>query len=228
MFTRLPWLGVAGPALVAGELRRIVRAEDRDLALPLAQQLAQPLLVAQPRAAVGLHQPLVGPQPRRAARVADAHLARVEVGVAGVEQPAAVRPDDDAGVAQRVAGQRHEQNLWRQAVQVAHALETEPALAVRAVLPPARDAIPLWRAVAVAADEAVPALAGLPELGLQHVDGGRREVLEPARVVEVEVRGDDVAAGARGEAESLDLPQRRLLLAELDAVRQPEQAAQPL
>ena len=49
------------------------------------------------------------------------------------------------------------------------------------------------------------------ELGGEHVDLGLGEVGQAAGVVEVEVGGDDVADVAGGEAERLELRQRRRL-----------------
>src|SRR6185369_13318346 len=98
----------------------------------VAREVAQARLVVQPEPAVLLHQPLVGAQARRAAGVTRLHLLAVEVRVAGVEEPAALRFDRDSGVAERVPGERDEQDPGRNAGELAHALEAEPGLSLRA------------------------------------------------------------------------------------------------
>src|SRR5690606_33545844 len=59
------------------------------------------------------------------------------------------------------------------------------------------------------------------------MDGRMRKVVEPARVVEVEVRQHDVTDVARLGAEAPDLPHGRQLLAEVWAHEHQEEAAQP-
>jgi len=53
---------------------------------------------------------------------------------------------------------------------------------------------------------------------VEHVNGCVREVLDPAGMVEVEMRQHDMPHVQRAKAQLLDLAQRRLLVVELDAV----------
>ncbi len=55
------------------------------------------------------------------------HFGVVEIRVAGVEQPAALQAHGDAGMAQRVAEQRHERQVERG--NGLHAIEAVPLLA---------------------------------------------------------------------------------------------------
>jgi hypothetical protein len=84
-----------------------------DLLALVADQLAQPLLVAEPRGAILLHHPLIEPQAGQARRMIDVHLVVIEVRVAREQQPAAVGVHGDPGVTERVPDQRHEQDLGR-------------------------------------------------------------------------------------------------------------------
>jgi hypothetical protein len=77
-----------------------------------ADQVAQASLVGEPGLAVDLHHRLIGAQADGAARVVGVHLAAIEVGVAGVQQPAVRGANGDAGVAGGVAGEGDEEQLW--------------------------------------------------------------------------------------------------------------------
>lgn len=57
------------------------------------------------------------------------HLARVEVGVAGIQQPALLAFHGNAAVTQRVAREGDEQDLGRKPVQLADGLKPVPGLA---------------------------------------------------------------------------------------------------
>ena len=92
--------------------------------------------------------------------------------------------------------------------QDAHAVESEPLVAADVVLDPAGTVGPVRGDVARAL---APARVhrGI-ELGAEHVDLGVGKVRQASRVVEVEMRRDDVAHVARLEAELADLGDGRL------------------
>ena len=75
-----------------------------------------------------------------------------------------------------------------------------------------------------------PIAAGIGRrlFAVEHVNGRVCEVLDAAGMVEVEMRQHDMPQVERAIAQLLDLAQRRLLLVELDAVGQHEEAADPL
>ena len=115
--------------LVALELVRVVRAEQRDLVAVAGGQLAQPLLVG---LALALRSAALRFWKKRrpgGQLGGRGDLAVVEVGVAAVQQPALAGLDRDPGVAERVADQRDQQHLGAEAGQDAHALEAEPLVA---------------------------------------------------------------------------------------------------
>src|SRR5690606_23895720 len=211
------------------ELADVVRAEDFDLVTMGASELTQARLVAQPRGAVLLHHPLVDAQTRRAPRVLRVHLAMEEVRIAGAEQPSALVPvasHGHAGVTVGVPAEGHEQDLGRQPGEVADRFEAVPRLAVAGrVEVPAGPRRPLLRAIAHAIQHRLARDRGVV-LRREEVDGGVREVVEAAGVVEIEVRQHDVTDVARAEAEALDLPHRRHLFAELRAHEPQEHLAQ--
>ena len=210
------------------ELARIVRADHVDVAGVVVHELAQSLLVHEARPAVLVHHPLVEAQCRRAARSAEVELVVVEVRVAGEQQPAVRLADGDAGVAERVTEQRHEHDLGRQPLEVAHALEAVPALACHAIVRgPPLVAAPLLGAVALAIERG--ALAhGILDLGTQHVHGRRGKIVEAAGVVEVEMGQHDVAHVGRAVAQCLDLAHGRQLLAKVRIEQAQEEPREPL
>src|SRR5688572_5931467 len=67
--------GTAGQAL---ELRHVVSAENRDVARAQTTQLAQPMLIPEPRRAVLLHHQLVETEPGSAPWILPVHLAVIE------------------------------------------------------------------------------------------------------------------------------------------------------
>src|SRR5690606_27037155 len=151
----------------------------------------------------------------------------MEVGVARVEQPAVAAADRDAGVAERMARERHQEDLRRQALEVTHGGEAVPALATAVFVgAPVGLRRPLLRPVAHAIeDRALRRRVGA--LGLEQVDPGVREIVQAACAVEVKVRKDDVPDVARIVAQPLELPDRRHFLAQLGAEEKEEEAAQP-
>src|SRR6185295_18872261 len=83
------------------------------------------------------------------------HLAVIEIGVARLQQPAPAGLDGDADVAECVARQGHHEHFRRHAVEAAHAVEAEPALAAAGpVDPPTLLVRPLLRPVALAIEPA--------------------------------------------------------------------------
>src|SRR5690606_35287492 len=118
-------------------------------------------------------------------------------------------------------------NLLRQAFELSHAVESEPGLALAAFVDlPVRAGAPLLRPEPLAVE---PGLLrrGIVALGPHQVHGCPREVVEPSRVIEVEVRENDVAHVARRKTERLDLADRGHLLAEIRLEQGDEEATQP-
>ena len=107
-----------------------------------------------------------------------------------------------------VADQRHHRDLRVEAGQQAHAVESEPLVAVDVVLDPLGSVAPLRRDVAGAV--AKRRIQSRCELWGKDVHLGGREVAEAAGVVDVEVGRDDMAHVAGVEPEPLDLPDRGL------------------
>src|SRR5690606_3179049 len=103
------------------------------------------------------------------------------------------KPDRDAAVPPAMPDQRDKQDLRRQPVEVAHAVEPEPGLAAGPVIPPANAVVPLLRPVALAGDEAVAPAARRLQLRAEDVDRGLGEILDAAGVIEVQMGENDVA-----------------------------------
>ena len=210
------------------ELAWIVRADDVDLASVIATQLAQPLLIAEACRPVLLHQPLIEPQPRRAARVLGIELVVIEVRVTGEEEPAIVPAHRDPGVTVRVAGERHQQDLRRYALELAHGVEPEPALSAgEPVRGPAFVRAPLLRAEPLAIEPAA-LLDRILDLAAHQMNARFWKIVEPARVIEIEVREHDVPDVACSIAESLDLADRRQLFSEVGIEQTQKEPTQPL
>lgn len=92
---------------------------------------------------------------------------------------------------------------------------------------PADALIPLLRAVAVAADKAF-AIGGRIPLAIEDMDRCLREILDPAGVIEVKMREDDVANVLGLEPLRFDLAPGRIVVPQLDAVGDEEKPAQAL
>lgn len=151
----------------------------------------------------------------------------MEVRVSGVEQPAFTGLDRNPSMSFRVASQWDHQDFRWQAIELAHGIEPEPRLATVGIGAPVTYGVPLSRPIALFGDE-TPAL---PKRRFvfdgQNMHAGLRKVLDPAGVVEVEMRQHDVADIARCEAERFDLAYRRITLAKAnvqDGGPQPRQA----
>jgi hypothetical protein len=138
-------------------------------------------------------------------------LAVEEVRVTGVQQPPVAGVDRDGGVPPRCAGERDEQDLRRQAAEVADRLEAEPPLAAGpAVRRPGRIVCPLVGPVPPALAPRRRVHRGLVLAGVD-VHGRPREVADPADVVEVEVGQHDVPDLLRPVPEPGDLADRGLV-----------------
>src|SRR5690606_33231233 len=138
----------------------------------------------------------------------------VEVRIARVEEPSiAAGVDGDTGVPERMADQRNQQDLGRQSVDLAYALETEPALAaVRAIRSPVRPRRPLPRPKALTIEPRFLPHRGIP-LRLEQMHGRARKVVEASGVIEVEMGQNDVPNVRRIEPPPAHLPRGRHLLA---------------
>ena len=171
-------------------------------------ELAQALLVGDARRLVDIDQRFKQPDPHRRDAAAGRGLGMVEVGVAAMEEPARVRPDRDAAMAARMAGQGDQQHVVAGPRQRPDAGEAEPVVAVRLDRVPMRDRVELRLPVA----RALPPgrILGGAQLGRMDMDGRIGKVDEAPGVVEVEVGRHDVAHVADAEAEVGDLAQRRL------------------
>ena len=100
-------------------------------------KLTQAFDVATPSRPVDAGDRAEGTQARRAVR-RRRHLTAVKEGVAAVQQPSLPVSDRDTGVSAGVSLQRDQQDLGVAARQHPHAVETEPPIAPRLVLDPAR------------------------------------------------------------------------------------------
>jgi hypothetical protein len=115
-------------------------------------------------------------------------LHGLEISITGVQQPAVARFDGHARVTARVAEQGHQQHILDTS-QRARALQSEPSFALRCI--------------GLKVGHVAPKLGIIAWIGpndvdlrvLKSVEVYRRlgEILEPARVVDVEMREDDVA-----------------------------------
>src|SRR4051812_33651366 len=102
-----------GPGGEGDVLHRVMRAEDQHLRIRLMRQRPDAaLLGADQRAGPG-HRRLVGRAAGRAMRRLGEDLGAVEVGVAGMQHPAARRLDGNARMPRGMAGQRHEGEFLR-------------------------------------------------------------------------------------------------------------------
>ena len=111
------------------------------------------------------------------------------------------------------------------AVQGAHAVEAEPAFALAAgVGGPVVPRRPLLRAEALAVQPRAPGFGVLPLAGEQ-VHPRARKVVEPAGMVEIEMRQHDVAHVGGAETKLFDLSHGSHLLAELGRQEAQEEAA---
>ncbi len=126
-----------------------------------------------------------------------------------------------------MAAQGDEQDLRRQVLELTHRVEAEPALTRRVVGPPLAHRVDLDRPVAFAHHEAAALGAEGVVLHAGEVDLGLRKILDPARVVEVQVGDHDVADVPRRMAERLHLAQRCLTLVQADVQHGREGAAEP-
>lgn len=163
-------------------------------------QRTQPVLAVPALPIIDGGEPLEKAQARRAPR-RNVHLPVMEVGVAGVEDPAVVRPNGDAAMAAGMADERHEEDVVGDGPD---ALEAHPPIPLELMDHP--------MGFVGEMDRPVPALLleGGPGHGrrvLVHMDVHRRvgEVGDPAGVVEIQVRGHQVAHVLRIESEGLHL-----------------------
>src|SRR5690606_4647161 len=112
------------------KFRGIVSAAKVHACTMRAPQFAQAPLIFQPGRAVMLEHPLIEPQSGWAARPLDIHFSGMEISVTGQQQPAVGALHRHARMAESVARQRNQRDVWRQAFERAHALKSEPALAL--------------------------------------------------------------------------------------------------
>jgi hypothetical protein len=201
-----------------------VAAEDAHVAAAAVGQRPEPFLVVEARRPVLFHEPLIGGEARRAGGLG-VHLAPVEIGVARIEQPPVGRVDGHARMAGGMARQGDHEDLGRQSGQAAHRVEPEPALAAPVVEAPVAHLVPLLGTIAPPPDEAVAALRGF-RLRLQHVHGGLGEILQAARMVEIQMGQHDVAHVPGREAPGRHLRQGGVAVLEPDPVHVDEERAQ--
>ncbi len=181
-------------------------AEDGQLVALCGVELPQPVLVGVAQLVVLRGDRLERAQRRRAG-ARRGLLTGVEVGIAGVQQPATIGAAYGHGhVASAVPVQRHQHDVVPQRGDRG---EAEPLVAGRAVADPLRTVRPLGRDVATLLHERRRVERRL-ELGLVDVHARLGEVAEPARVVEVHVGEHDVGDVGRVQAERPDPSHRRL------------------
>lgn len=138
-----------------------------------------------------------------------------EIGITRVQQPALLGPgagqDSYTGVSRAVTWQRHQPELLRQVRRSADRFESEPILSASSLMClPMRSVRPLHLAMP-AAITAVGRPQGGSQSGPKDVDRGPRKVREPARVIAVEMRQDDMAYVLGRVSKAHDLTQRGLL-----------------
>ena len=138
----------------------------------------------------------------------------VEVGVAAVQDPAVCAPDRDAGVPERVPGQRDQQDLGVAARQDPNAVESEPLVAAGVMPAPARPVRPVRRYVAGALAPSRGASRHRARVPSRCTSASGKSGRPPG-VIEVEMGGHDVAhvrrleARARGSGRSPSRRRRR-------------------
>lgn len=115
----------------AGELPRVVRAEDGDLTRVVASEDSQSVAGHDASRDIGLCSLLDRVEDGVGKGRGLLDLAVIHVRVARVQQPpSVVVAHGDARVSRRVAGQRHQQHLARQPLRPCHAWEAEPLCAL--------------------------------------------------------------------------------------------------
>ena len=127
-------------------------------------------------------------------------------------------------MAGRVPSQRYNQDVGRQTDQIAHAAKAKPALPVESIGLPGNRTIPLHRLIPPAIECAIT-LPRSGEFGVEHMHGSPGKVLDPAGMVEIEMGHNDVAHILGGKPAGFDLTPGRILLAQPDAIGEPEKGA---
>lgn len=208
-------------AVEQAQLASIVAAEQRHLRVGLQGERAQPLLIGAPGFAIAAHHPLVETQAGRAVTLRLAHLLAVKPGVAAVQQPAVALAHRDARMPQRVAGQRHQQHLVVKIVERPHRIKAEPALAAGSIAAPAAVIAPLLRTKTLPLQPALPHWCRI-QLPLQQMHACVGKVADAARMVEIEMRQDNMAYILWFKTEIDNLLPCAEFAVELNIVKQPK------
>ncbi len=185
------------------EFVAVVRTEDTDVARPGRVELAQALLITATRGAVRVHDVLVGTQARRN-DWPFFHLAAMQVGVPSVQKPTSFGRDCNAGMALSVAAKGNQQDFRRQSIKLPDRVEAEPDLALRGIEAPIANIVPHVGAIALTADKAAMP-RGRGAFDGQDMDPRAWKILDAARMVEVEVRENNVTDVAGFVSKRLNL-----------------------
>jgi hypothetical protein len=213
------------------KLDQIMCAEDADGVSVVSGERSHAALVGHTRLGIDLHESLIATQPWGAGTARAVDLAVVEIGVACVKEPATViLLDGDAGMPPGMAGEWDQQDLGRQTLQLTDGIEPEPSLApAEWIERPVGGLVPLLRAIAFPRDERTAAtLVGDFFLSRSNVNARVRKIFDPAGMIEVEMRHDDVADVSRRKAQAAYLRDRGLFPPELRSVERQEKVRQPL
>lgn len=209
------------------ELANVVSAADAHFIADASAKIAEAALIEQPKLAIFLHHPLVDAETDRTARSVDVHFGVIEVRVSRVEEPIALATNGDAGVTQGVTNERDEQYLRTDARQLPDTVEPVPWLSVSNSVrsPGMSGASPLLRPVTHSVEHRRLCFRG-SDLVSEEMHRGTRKIIEPARMVEVEVRKDDLPDVARIEPKGLDLPNSGQALPEFRTIERAKERAE--
>lgn len=150
------------------------------------------------------HSPLEDLRAQGGARGIGPELTVMKVGIPRVEEPSIPSLDGHRAVTERMAGQRHLQDLRRNARRVVYTGEALPGRAPHLAEGPVRAVGPLHGPVAHAVEEGAGRMGGGVLVG-QDVDSRLGGVGDAAEVVVVEVGEHDVAHILGAEAEAPEL-----------------------
>jgi hypothetical protein len=204
-------------------------AEDLDGAARIASQVAKAPLVRQTKAAVLFHQGLIGAKTGCAARPFDVHFGVIKVRIARIKQPSLWATNRYPGMSERVTDQWNHEHVGPDTGKIADAIESVPCLSdTRPMrLPGVPRDPPLLGAVTHAVEHGL-LCDRRADLFREKVHRRMRKIIEPARVVEVEMGEDDVADVPGLKAEPLDLSNGGVALPQLGCVERQKKPAQSI
>ena len=170
--------------------------------------MAQAGLVVESHPPIGRHDHLEQADQGRAAPFGSIDLTGVEIGVAGMEQPAAGCIHRDPAMAERVAEQRHQQDLRRQPLKPSDRLESEPRLAFLRIGAIIGAMGPHQGTIAALRLESAPRHRGV-QLGGMEMDPRVGKVRQSADMIQIHVGKHDMPDITGRKSQRLDLRDRR-------------------